>query len=71
MLSSILEEVRVALSKFVAASQLFPPTLALLVSRKSRLEQSGCALACLFSVSTEVLRSIRTVACDSSFVLQS
>ena len=43
---------------------LFLPTLAFAVSK---LEQSGCALACLFSVGTEVLRSIRGVA---SFVQQ-
>ena len=64
----ILEEVCVALSKCVAASQLFRRPSLRSFRESTRLEQSGCTLACLFSVSTEVLRSIRTVACDSSFV---
>ena len=69
MLLSILDEVRdVALRKLLELCSCFRRPSLSLVSGKSRLEQSGCALACLFSVSTEVLRSIRTVACDSSFV---
>ena len=64
----IIEEVRVALSKWFAASQLFRGPSLRSFRESTRLEHSGCTLACLFSVSTEVLRSIRTVACDSSFV---
>ena len=64
---NILEEVPVTLSKFLQL-QLFPPTLALLVSGSLSWSKVAVHLPVCFPL---VLRSIRTVACDSFFVGQS